>query len=68
MKKVNLSKLITCYITVLTLLSLVWIGLEYTFDGQVMPSTSDTIVGLWFSVFITHRLACCTDWMEVKPK
>lgn len=64
MKKVNLSKLITCYITVLTLLSLVWIGLEYTFDGQVMPSTSDTIVGLWFAYFITHRLACCTDWME----
>ena len=67
-KKVSLTKTLICYFTVMILLNLAWIGLEYIVDGQVMPSSSDTIVGVWFTYFITHRLACCTDWMEVKPK
>lgn len=67
-KKVSLMKTLICYFTVMILLNLAWIGLEYIVDGQVMPSCSDKIVGVWFAYFITHRLACCTDWMEVKPK
>lgn len=32
-----------------------WIGLEYLLDGQIMPSYSDTIIGIIISLHISKN-------------
>ena len=46
------------YVLTLTILTFSWIGLESVVDGQIISQTSDDIIAIISSYFITDWIYC----------
>lgn len=46
----------TLFIITLIIINFCWIGLEYTFDGQIIPQFSDTVFGILLAWLVGEKI------------
>lgn len=51
---IDLIKKLCAFVLVYIIIGLLWGGLEYVFDGEVIPRVSDTIICIIISINLTE--------------